>query len=130
MLVATAHKSSLAVQAVDEQPAPAWARALVERIERVEADLAALLEPLAARKGTDAAFVAAIAASVHGRVFSARELVRHSSVDAQLGQVLRRQSSIQVGRRLRTLLGKDCGGWTIQRVGRDGSGIIWHVVPT
>lgn len=76
----------------------------------------------------DARFVATIAATVQGRVFTANELVMHARVDDALAQVLGPLTAGQVGRRLRALMGCDIGGWMVERIGRDADGVLWHVV--
>ncbi len=72
------------------------------------------------------AAVQAIAAAVHGHVFTARELFQHARVDQALGAVLAGlRSPKQVGKRLRALAGRELGGLLLQRIGRDQSGMIW-----
>lgn len=95
---------------------------LLRRIDDLEARVAAL-EP-----ANDAAFVAAIAASVKGRVFNVAELRTHARIDADLGRVLRGLTSRQLGNRLRTLANRPINGLVLQRVGRDEAGCIWTVL--
>ena len=98
-----------------------------QRIEALEAAVAALQRRLA--PVDDVEFVRTIEARVKGRVFSAAELVNHVSVDKALARVVSSQSAVEIGRRLRRLMGHDVDGWMIARVTRDASGIVWAVVP-
>jgi hypothetical protein len=76
----------------------------------------------------DARFLAAIAASVHGHAFSARELVNHATVDRELRAALDGVTSAKrIGKRLHRLAGQDVGGFRLCRVDRDRDGTIWSV---
>jgi hypothetical protein len=76
----------------------------------------------------DAAFLAAIAASVRGHVFSARELVNHATVDRDLRAALAGVTSAKrIGKRLHRLAGQGVGGFRLCRVDRDRDGTIWSV---
>jgi NAD(P)-dependent dehydrogenase (short-subunit alcohol dehydrogenase family) len=81
------------------------------------------------QSGTDdARFLAAIAASVHGHAFSARELVNHATVDPELRAALDGVTSAKrVGKRLHRLADRNVGGLTLRRVDRDRDGTIWIV---
>jgi hypothetical protein len=48
-------------------------------------------------------------------------------VDANLRRVLGALTNRQLGKKLQRLAGRDCGGLVLQRVGRDGIGVIWGV---
>ena len=74
--------------------------------------------------------LATIAASVGGRVFNAAELRRHALVDENLRRALGDLSSQQVGIKLRAWAGRDVGGLTVVRVGRDADGVMWAVSVT
>lgn len=99
-------------------------RTLARRLDRLERRTGA------AGVRDDVQFVATIAATVQGCVFSAAELLTHAQVDAALAQVLEARTAVDVGRRLRALMGRDVGGWTVERIARDADGILWSVVPT
>ena len=113
------------------------ARVVDDDVGRLEARLVALelaVEDLRRRipaptDADDGAFVATIAVAVKGCAFSSDELRRHAKVDPALARVIRDDTAVQVGRRLRALLGRDVGGWIVERIGRDASGIVWGVVP-
>ena len=128
--------------------------ALLVRTQALAADVARLHHALAAlrgllnapRSGGDAhisrddsarleaalpatrALLDAIDAAAQGRVFSAAELVAHAGVDARLADALRGMSAKRVGKRLRAIAGRVCGGIVLQRVGREAGGTLWAVV--
>jgi hypothetical protein len=94
--------------------------ALLLRIEALEAQRI--------RRRDDRADGLAIATAVQGRVFSAGELLAHTTVNRDLAQALRGLTTPrQVGKRLRRLAGRDLGGFVLQRVGSDRDGTLWAV---
>jgi hypothetical protein len=96
--------------------------ALLRRIVALEARVAALEPP------ADAQFLATIAASVKGHVFSSAELRKHARVDATLQRVLRGLTNRELGNRLRTLADRHIDGYVLTRVGRDQAGCIWALL--
>jgi hypothetical protein len=74
-----------------------------------------------------ARFLAAVAASARGHVFSAAELVAHGQTDADLCEALNGRTSRQVGKQLRALADHPVEGLVVRRIGRDGDGTIWAV---
>jgi hypothetical protein len=109
----------------EARESPHSLEARCEKLERHIADLQSrlsALEPL-----TDAEFLKVIATSVQGRVFNVIELRHHARVDANLRRVLGALTNRQLGKKLQRLAGRDCGGLVLQRVGRDGIGVIWGV---
>jgi len=104
-------------------PIVVLARELGELRDRVAA-----LERLEAcrRACSDARFVQVLAASTHGRCFSARELAAHARVDRALAAVLR-SSTPAIGWQLRRVQDRLLGGLVVRRLGRDQAGVIWLV---
>jgi hypothetical protein len=101
---------------------------IVDRICQLERHIADLQSRLAALEPlTDAAFLKVVATSVQGRVFTATELRHHARVDADLRRALGTLSNVQLGIKLGKLAGRNIGGLVLQRVGRDGSGVLWCV---
>jgi hypothetical protein len=63
-----------------------------------------------------------------GACFSARELVNHAAVDAELRAALGGITSPRkIGRRLHRLAGLDIGGYRLGKVDRDSAGTLWAV---
>ena len=80
---------------------------------------------------SDGAIVAAIAAAVDTRVFSARELVAHAALDRALGAALGQAgltTAHAVGTWLRSHSGQIVDGVQVVRVGRDERGTLWALV--
>lgn len=103
--------------------------ALVQRVATLEHAVRGLVEQLTAGPRADAQLLDAIATSTGGRVFSADELRRHAAVDPALAQALGPLTTIEIGRRLRRLLGRPVGTHAIVRVARDERGVVWAVGP-
>lgn len=70
----------------------------------------------------DATLIAAIYSAVGHRIFSTRELIRHSQVDESLRAALRGLSNRKVGKLLHRNIGKG-----IERVGEERDGALWRV---
>jgi len=104
--------------------------AALARIAHLEAQVAALQRPrLVDDPEADAALLAVIAARVEGRVFSAKELLAHAQLHADLRDALGAITTTrQIGTRLRRLSGRRCGAFRLQRVGRDDRGSVWSVL--
>jgi hypothetical protein len=104
-------------------------RAEVAR-QRVEFErrLAALEQQQQQKTPSDSALLSAIALAVQGAVFSAKELVDHAAVDANLRAAIGPVSARRLGKRLRSLVETPIDGLVLHRVGRDGGGAIWSVV--
>ena len=100
------------------------------RLRALETAVQVLSARLAHLDAGDVPFLAAIASSVQGRVFSAAELLAHAQVDDELRRVLAGRTAKEIGRRLRALADRDIGGFTLARVTRDASGIVWSVQPS
>jgi hypothetical protein len=106
----------------------------VQNLDRLERDLAAVqarLERLEALVlSPDAgAFLAQLAASTSGRVFSVRELRQHATVDPALAATLAHfRSPKGLGRFLRELSASPPpGAFTLERVLRERTGWLWKV---
>lgn len=114
--------------AIDEIPL-STANEVVRRLDRIERLLEALLERRNPTADDDRRFLAAIAAAVRGRAFSARELVNHATGDDEdeLRAVLAGATPKRIGKRLHRLAGQDLGGLMLRRVDRDKDGTIWRV---
>jgi hypothetical protein len=111
---------------------------LCDRVRVLEAELRAvhdrivvLEQQIAASRPTgpvtDAALLAAIFASVAGRVFTAKELLDHGQVDPDLAHVLAGFTGRRLGRRLRDIVRTGAEGWRLECCGRDNTGCIWRV---
>jgi hypothetical protein len=93
--------------------------ALEQRIARLEALMLPLDEP---------AFLARLAASTHGAIFSTRELLEHARIDRELAGVLSPLSAKQLGQRLKALAdGRPRGPFLLERVLRERGGWLWRV---
>ncbi len=90
-------------------------------VEREVAELRALLTT------SDRAFLHAVALAVDRQVFTAAELLAHARHDAALADVLRGLSPKRIGKRLRSLVGREVGGLVLRRVERNAEGVVWEV---
>jgi hypothetical protein len=116
------------------------------QIDALVAELAALRETVRAHEAriaqlearcrrkpnlTTSALLPAIAAAVGDRLFSAKEVIEHSTlVDAGLRQVLTDAgitSAPKLGKRLQAIEGQVVGDLVLERIGRDDVGVVWHV---
>ena len=80
---------------------------------------------------SDGAVLAAIAAAVDTRVFSAHELIAHAAIDPALAAALSEAglaSAHDVGTWLRGVAGRAIGGIHVARVARDERGTVWALV--
>jgi hypothetical protein len=129
MAVRAAHQVPVAAV----PPVEALLLALLQAQHEIVSELRGLRADLAARERDlpchdDVRFVAAIAASVQGRVFSLMELRAHARrVDSVLQRAIGTLTNQQLGKKLRDLAGRDFGGLVVERVTRDASGVIWAV---
>ena len=100
--------------------------ALVGEVEALRTRIEVLEARIATRPPvTDAAaLVAAIVAATRGRVFTARDLLDHASVDDALRVTLGGLTAKRLGKRLRALANRNCGGWILGSVGRDEGGTL------
>jgi hypothetical protein len=95
----------------------------------------ALSNPPRRRVHLDEAHVAlarAIAAATGGRIFTASEAVEHARLDGQeaLGAAIAgvcggSLNPRRLGKALRRIEGSDVGNVVVERVGADGSGVLW-----
>jgi hypothetical protein len=108
---------------VTASPDPIEARfcSLERHVAELESRLTAV-EPL-----TDAEFLKAVATSVKGRVFNTLELRRHARVDSDLRRALGTHTNLQLGKKLERLAGRPIGGFVLQRIKRDETGVLWAV---
>jgi hypothetical protein len=94
------------------------------RIRALEAEIARLRAEL---DRDDGRFLATVAASVQGHVFTAAELMAHARHDEDLRRVLGETTPKRLGKRLGRLAGRDHGGYTLACVDRDECGCIWDL---
>lgn len=98
---------------------------LAQRIDALEKELGELRAEQ--RDRADAEFVATLARSVEGRVFSAADLVAHARVDSDLRDALGDERPRQIGRRLARLAGHAVGGVCVRLVDRTNAGRVWAI---
>jgi hypothetical protein len=100
-------------------------RALADAI----AGLRRRVDQLETDRASDRYFVTTIAAAVHGRCFSAKDLHDHAAVDDRLAAVLR-SSPKRTGKRLGRVQDHVYDGVMVQWVARDKGGCIWQITYT
>lgn len=97
--------------------------ALAVRIQQLETELREL------RQQQRQEMLVAMANAVHGRVFSAGELLVHASVDTDLRRALAdARTPRRVGRLLRGLAVDRTGPLRLIRVMRETTGCIWEII--
>ena len=125
---AVSHGTPLITNTRPVSPVPSAPDATEQRFRRLEQHVASLesrvssLEPLTATQ-----FVAVLAGSTAGLVFNVVELRQHAIVDPVLRGALGGDTNVRIGKRLRAVAGQHLGGFVLQRVTRDKSGVLWVV---
>lgn len=117
-----------------EQDAPAFPSEAIDLLRELLAEMRGLRADLRSGSAThlpdEARFVAAVAASVQGRVFSIAELRAHALIHGDLQRAIGALTNQRLGKKLRDLAGRDVGGFVVTRVTRDESGVVWAVSAT
>jgi hypothetical protein len=123
-----AFAAAVSALASDDRVDAAAFAALRREVGRLARRVARLERQQAARDDVaDVAFLQLLARSTAGSAFSVAELRDHAAVDADLADQIRGASNKALGKRLRSLAGRRCGAFRLERIGRDGRGYIWIV---
>lgn len=93
-------------------------------------ELVAIRRLLEARRGPrdgsqHEPLVRAIAAAAGSAAFTVSELLQHALVDPALRDAINGLSGRQLGRLLRRIEGQELGGLMVERLGEDGTGVLW-----
>jgi hypothetical protein len=73
--------------------------------------------------------VVAIADHAGDRAFTVRELMHHAEVvKGPLRSAIGNRSPRQLGKALRAISGRDFSGLSVEWIGKDRDGAIWHIV--
>ena len=105
---------------------PAWVARLESKIDRLLARLDAPRDV----KAEHARVLQALALTVQASAFSAREVLAHAAVDAELLAALDAAGGTtgpKLGKLLQRLEGRDVGGCRLARLGADRDGVVWRI---